>query len=585
MTAILFNPLLPIAWVVISAMLAFCLLAWLEVKRNQKLRTARLLALLLAVLSVVCLVINPSLSSGKSANIIVLTPGYSKKTLDSLVSKDPRSPVYKLHGVTGTNNALEIQHYRDLVDLKGNISLLGAGVPQYMLEYMDASSLRYFPGSMPEGFIGIRPDKVYTENQPGEVNGIIHASGYQTVTLTGPGGAEDSVRLHSKNPQPFSLTFTPKTSGLYVYTVSASDSSGKIRYSERVPIHVKEQKPLSILFLSDYPSAEVRFLKNFLENRRHKLTLRYKISKAKYRTEFINTPQKSVGRLNESLLQSFDLVLTDASSLASLTETEIRALKEGMKGGLGVITLIQASALSRQANDLLALTLANVKSDSAKLLVNKQFLKIPATAVSVSSEKKLVSIQRESSGRMVSGYYQSGLGKSGFQLLTHTFSLELAGEKEAYAQIWSPLIESVARKEIRKYDVRFITPFPHYPDEPVEFKIIAGGEKPTVKIDSSEIPLVEDPLIKKVWFGKIWAGPAGWNSLHIDQDSSQHKFFVSQPDAWKSLQVFNQQKSIRRLASQKAPIVEQVRFQPVSRIIFFILFLLAAGFLWFAPKL
>lgn len=585
MTAILFNALFPIAWVVISSILAFCLLGWLEIKRNQKLLTARLLALLLAVLSVVCLIVNPRLSSEKSSNIILLTPGYSKKTLDSLVNTDSGSQVYKLQAVTGTNNALEIQNYRDLIDLKGNIFLLGEGVPQYMLEYIDTTSLHYFPGPTPEGFIGISSDKVYTENQRGEVKGIVTVSGNQTLLLTGPGGVEDSVRLNAKNPQPFSLTFTPKASGLYVYTVSVSDSSGKIKYTGHVPVQVKEQKPLSILFLSDYPSAEVRFLKNFLENGSHKLTLRYKISKDKYRTEFINTPQKSMGRLNEGLLQSFDLILTDASSLTSLTETEIRALKEAMKDGLGVLTLVNTSTLTRQANELLAFKLTNVKSDSAKLLVNTQFLKIPATPVSISSEKKLVSIQRESSGRMVSGYYQSGLGKSGFQLLTHTFSLELAGEKEAYAEIWSPLIESVARKEIRKYDVSLTTPFPHYPDEPVEFKIITGGEKPMVRMDSSEIPLVEDPLIKNVWFGKIWAGPAGWNSLHIDQDSSQHNFFVSQPEAWRNLQVFNQQKSMRKLSSQKERIVEHVHFQPVFSIICFTLFLLAAGFLWFAPKL
>lgn len=587
MTAIIFNPLFPVVWVVISSVLLLCLLGWLEIKRNQKLLTARLSAVLLAVFAIVCLILNPGLSIKKTSGIILLTPGYNKETLDSLLNTNSKSQLYKLKGVTGSVNANEIKNYRDLGDLKGNFFLLGEGIPQYILEYVDTSSLQYFPSFTPEGFTGINTNKTYTVNQRGEIKGIVKLSRDYTITLTGPGAAEDSVHISAKNKNslPFSLTFTPKVPGLYLYTLTASDSSGKIHYTEQVPVQVKEQKPLSILFLSDYPTAEIRFLKNFLEPKSHKLTLRYKISKDKYRTEFINTPQKSMARLNENLLQNFDLVITDASSLISLTVAETRALKEAMKDGLGVLTLINTSTLAKQAGDFLALKLTKVKNDSAQLLINKQRLKIPATPVSISSGRNFFSIRQEPSGRIVSGYYQNGLGKSGVQLLTNTFSLVLAGEQEIYAEIWSPLIEAVARKEIKKYDVSFTTPFPYFPDEPVEFRIIGGTEKPTVRTDSLEIPLIEDPLIKNVWCGKTWAGQTGWNSLHIDQDSSRHSFFVSQPEGWKSLQVFNQQKSMRKLSSQKGHVAGHLVQQPVSRIIFFTLFLLSAGFLWLAPKL
>jgi hypothetical protein len=585
MTAMIVNSLFPMTWVVCSAVLALCLLGWLEIKRNQKLLAVRLFALLLAILSIVCLIINPSLSSKKTSDIIVLTPDYSKEILDSLLNTNSKSQLYKLKGVAGPVKAVEIQNYRDLSDLQGNLFLLGEGLPEYMLEYIDTSSLQYLPSRGSEGFIGINSSKIYTANQYGEIKGLVTFNSDHMVTLTGSGAAEDSIHVNAKTSQQFSLSFIPKAAGLYLYTLTASDNSGQVHYSEQVPIQVKEQKPLSILFLSDYPSAEIRFLKNFLEKKNHKLTLRYKISKDKYRTEFVNTPQKSIGRLNETLLQNFDLVITDASSLSSLTATEIHTLKEALKGGLGTITLINASTLSKQANDFLSLALTKAKSDSAQLLVNRQRLRISATPVSITSERNLFSIQREASGRMVSGYYQSGLGKSGFQLLNNTFSLELAGEKELYAELWSPLVEVIARKEIKKYDISFTTPFPYYSDEPVEFKIIGGAGKPTIKMDSLEIQLAEDPITKNVWYGKIWAGRAGWNFLRIDQDSSQYNFFVSQPEGWRSLQVFNQQKSLRKLSSQKERSVEQVLQQPVSRTIFFILFLLSAGFLWLAPKL
>lgn len=585
MTAILVNSLFPVNWVVTGAAIVLCLLGWLEVKRNQKLLPARLLALLLVVFSVVSLVLNPSLSIKKSSDIILLTAGFKEKTLDSLLQINPKSQVYKIHGITGINTATEIQNYRDLSDLKGNLLVLGEGFPQYILEYVDTASLHHFPASASKGFIGINVAKIFTTNQRAELEGIINIKGIHTLKLTGPGVIEDSIRIEAKHSQPFALTFTPKASGLYAYTLTASDSSGKIRYTEQMPIQVEEQKSLSILFLSDYPTAEMRFLKNFLEKKNHKLTLRYKISKDKYRTEFVNTSQQSTGRPNEKTLQRFDLVLIDASSLASLSSEEIRQLKEEMKDGLGILTLINTPRLTKQASDLLDLTFSKIKSDSAKVSVNNQHLKIPATPIRISSERNLFSIQQETSGRIVSGYYKRGRGRSGFQLLTNTFNLELAGEKDAYAEIWAPLIDAIARKEIKQYDLRFTTPFPYYKDESIEFKIISGSEKPTVRVDSLDISLIEDPIIKNVWTGKIWAGKTGWNSLYIDQDSSKHNFFVSKPEDWRSLQVFNQLSTMRKLASQKGDRTEQLVLEPIPKVIFFLLFLLSAGFLWLVPKL
>lgn len=585
MKTIVVDPLFPLSWIIPVAVLVVCLLGWLEIRRHQKLLALRLLALLVSVLSITGLIVNPSVPVSKSSDIILLTPGYNPKALDSLLNAHSKSRVYKLHAVNGNNGAIEILNYRDLSDLRGNLFVLGEGLPGYMLEYMDTASLRYFSFTDLPGVTGINTTKIYTADKRAALEGVATFHANRTISLSGPAGQEDSVQVTGTKTNPFTVNFLPKVSGLFVYTLSVSDTLGKETYSEPVPVQVEEQKPLSILFLSDYPSAEVRFLKNFLEKRNHRLILRYKVSKDKYRTEFINTKQQTIGLLNEDLLQHIDLVLTDAVSVGSLSNRELAALKEAMKSGLGLLTLINTTTIPKQATEFLTVTANKIKSDSAELLLHTQRIKIPATPLSLTSTKNINTVQRELSGRIVSGYFQTGLGKSGFQLLANTFSLELAGQKDAYAEIWSPLIEAVARKEIKKYDVRFTTAFPYYPDEPVEFKIIAGAEKPRVTFDSTEISLVEDPLVKNVWYGKIWAGSVGWNSLTIHQDSSQHNFFVSQPGAWRSMRVLNQQRGMRNLLSQQEQIREQIVLLPVSKIIFFLLFLLSAGFLWVAPKL
>jgi uncharacterized membrane protein len=81
MTAMIINSLFPVNWVVCSAVLVLCLLGWLEIKRKQKLLAVRLVALLLAIFSLVCLILNPSLKTKKTSDTILLTHNYNKEIL------------------------------------------------------------------------------------------------------------------------------------------------------------------------------------------------------------------------------------------------------------------------------------------------------------------------------------------------------------------------------------------------------------------------------------------------------------------------------------------------------------------------
>jgi len=340
-----------------------------------------------------------------------------------------------------------------------------------------------------------------------------------------------------------------------------------------------------VLIVTDYPSAEIRFLKNFLGEQNHQVTVRYRVSKDKYRTEFVNTQQRPASRLNETMLRNIDLLITDISGLSSLSNAELRDIQEAKLYGLGVLTLLNTVDVQKSVKNYLNLDMKNFKSDSAKLTIHRQRIKVPATAVRVTSDKNLSVVQQDSDGRIVSGYYTYGLGRSGFQLLTNTYVLQLGGQKEIYADLWSDLITTLARNDLEKYDLSFTTPLPYYPDEPVEFKIIASGNKPNVTLDSTEVALTENPLIKNVWHGKIWAGHSGWHALAIRQDSSQHNFFVFPENSWSAVRISNQQNQLQKLVSQKNISNEQITHEPVSPIIFFFLFMLAAGFLWLAPKL
>lgn len=577
-----FNALFSPVWVAVAALLLIVVLSWLEIIRKQKLLALRLLAVLLAVISLACLVLNPARNVEKSSVIILLTPNYSNETLDSLIKSESGNQLYKLESVDTKNNIPVIQE-RDLKGLHGNIHILGDGLPDYLLDDLDTANIQFHPTPAPDGITRLNT-KIYKANEMNTIDGVYKSQDNRTLKLLIGDIAIDSTKT-KPGTKFFTLNFKPEVSGRFLYDLVEADSSGKILTSTQLPIEVKPQRALNVLLLSDYPSAEIRFLKNYLERQHHRLALRYRVSRDKFRAEFVNTNETNLSRLTETTLQNFDLVVTDISSIGSLSQSEKQTLQRSIQLGLGMVTLLDATSPAKSALEFLELKSAKAKSDSAQLVINRTPIKLPATPLLLSSEQQLSAIDRETGGRTVSGYTQQGLGKSGFQLLTNTFSLQLSGQQELYAAIWAKLITAVARKERNAYQLEFESSFPHHSNEPIRFRVISGAEQPTVVYDSINVPLQKDPLIRNVWHGRIWAGSTRWNTLSIAQDSSAHHFYVSPDSDWQSMRIDHQQKKLLTLVSRNDAATTTVVSQPIPRIVFLILFLISAGFLWLAPKL
>jgi hypothetical protein len=192
--------------------------------------------------------------------------------------------------------------------------------------------------------------------------------------------------------------------------------------------------------------------------------------------------------------------------------------------------------------------------------------------------------------RVLSGYVNKGAGRIAFQLLQETYRLVLEGRKMEYASLWSPLVERAARTQNPNFKIEMDQPFfPIYPDEPIDVNIIAANGSPRLMHDGALIPLREDVVIDDYWHGRSWANEAGWHQFTIEQDSSKQNYYVSHPNEWQSLRIAQLHKSNAALSHNDSTshnglsIVKEQH--PVSLFIFFIIFLLSAGFLWLVPKL
>jgi len=76
----------------------------------------------------------------------------------------------------------------------------------------------------------------------------------------------------------------------------------------------------------------------------------------------------------------------------------------------------------------------------------------------------------------------------------------------------------------------------------------------------------------------------GWQSLHGGQ--AKKDFYVSDLNEWKALRTVRQQKANQCISTE--PALGKTFFSKdakISLIYFFLLFVLASGFLWLSPKL
>jgi hypothetical protein len=157
-----------------------------------------------------------------------------------------------------------------------------------------------------------------------------------------------------------------------------------------------------------------------------------------------------------------------------------------------------------------------------------------------------------------------------------------------YASLWTPLLEQAARIENSTFKIKLENKFPLYTYEPLSMDVIAAQQEPTLKNDGTSLPLHEDVVIDDYWHGKTWAGESGWHRLTIENDSTQLNYYVSNSKEWQSLRIAQQQTANRLLnqsSNRSHEMIDSKEHKPISLLLFFFVFLVAAGFLWLVPKL
>jgi hypothetical protein len=576
-----FHPVFPITIMVAAALALFLFFAFKEFQRRQNFLALRIVALSFMMISLLGLFLRPFYQQEKKYQaVILLTKGYQSSKVDSILQKNPELKIIRTTDAAPISNSSVLKSWYELSD-ENIVFTLGQGIPSHALELIQNKRFQFIPSSLPNGVIKlIIPDNIHVNDRQ-QIQGIFNAKEKINLKLIGPGGVEDSVTL-DRGKKSFSLTFTPKQTGKFIYSFVSESSDGSD--TERLPIEVLPERHLNILFIQKFPTAEVRFLKNFLSEKNHRITLCYQTSKNNFTYEYYNTTRARIDGLPLDLLKSYDLLFIDQKSYEELSVSEKNDLKKSVNDGLGIIFQL-SNPKSKMLNEFLPVTKIIDSKDTAHVHLTSHFHVLSVLPIEWKNVASVIPVTKNKN-RVLSGYFLSGLGKIGFQLVQETYRLAVAGNANDYSSLWTSLISNTARAKQSNFKLKITSSFPYYPNEPIDITTISTGPHPSLYADSIQIAMKENASVEDFWMGRNWANRSGWHHLNIKQDSTQLNYFVSDTSEWKSLRISNQM--FNNLIFQNSSVnniknpSEQV---PISPLLFYFIFLFSSAFLWLAPKI
>ncbi len=605
-----------ISWNYIIVIASLATIVFLILKESARVNKSRLpwriAASVIAVAGLACLILPIAIkvtdtSAMSSREVILLTEGYhpdsikkfmanNKKEI-SLYTADP--DLLKTNVAYKPSLVVDPAMLADSLNVSEPLHVFGYGLTTPELKKLNGRTLIFYPSSLPLGVSSINWERKIKKGEPLLIQGSFNNTGSASIKLllNGLHTNLDSIIIPAGKHQPFQLSAVPKNTGRNIYSIIALSGNDTME-TDKIPYEIDSVKPLKILILASSPDFENKYLKNWLFNNGYQIASRTTISRNKYRKDYLNNKEISLDHITYSLLDKFDVLISDADELASISAQGLAAIRSGVEqGGLGLI--IKADSFSapgafyarpfpvyHRNGDTIRPTLfhwqASVKrmqalSDNNPALIKKQ----PGTQPLLYDE--------------TSGIYVSstllGSGKLLVTTLNNTFSWALAGHDSAYHSLWSSIIQKAAPKSYQKQNW-YIKPFLPRLNEPVEITLQSETHVlPKVSLIGTNIYFEQNKQLSAEWKGSYWPAETGWQAIQ-EKGESYNWLYVYNNTEWKTLNGFEKYRQTKNYVNVNDPVINEAEVnlkkevrKPVPKIYFFLAALISCSYLWWEKKL
>ncbi|WP_370173431.1 hypothetical protein [Leeuwenhoekiella palythoae] len=567
------------SWIpgLIAAIALFAVFVVKEWPRRSGSFVWRLAAGLVAVLALLAIALKPAhLTSVDGKQGVLLTSGYQEAQLDSLREINPEL------------KELMYQDYidRDELDSISQLFILGSGVKPYDFWQLDGRTVKFLKTEIPNGINQLSYSKIRSEGEDLNLTAryLKPKSGNQIV-LQAPGNLGlDSIQFTAATDTVFSLQGTVKAPGDFVYTLAEKDSLGTLVNKQPLPIHINPEKQLQVVMLSAFPSFEFKYLKNYLAELNHQVLVRSQLTQGRFKYEYFNQERKPFNALTTSGLNDLDLLILDAGAWQSLLRNEQNSIKDAItQEGLGVF-LMSSEELFYGSQPLIDFDFTR----TAQTEVELQDGTVVSTFGYYLNPATNFNATLKSGNQILVGQRFLGFGSVSTTVLSNTYALQLKGNQERYKSLWSDILKNVLKPES---DMVFYEETEQIvrPNEPYTIKFrTAVSEFTLTDIDGNSIPVIQDPDIPELWLATFYPEETGWFTLRFSAGDtiSEYAYYVFAEEDWQARAAMALTKANQDNFTKGNAEVEELQVKrPINPIYFFILFVLAMGYLWLEPKL
>jgi hypothetical protein len=573
-----------------TALAAFSL--YREIRREAKRHLAlRITATLLAIVTLACIIL-PVSYVGDTGLIgqrkLLLTAGFNKDSFH-LTGTDS---IYTLDR-TIYNQYPKAKLLTNVGELAGPLHAFGYGFTKNEISELADKPITFHPSPIPDGIIAAS----WTDQ--------IKAGEFLTVQLKIKSGAKSyKVRLNGLNTtldsafiQPnketdITLQTKPRTLGKIAYSLLVMEDKDTLE-NEQLPVFISAPKPLNVFILSASPDFETKFLKNWLSENGYSVASRATITKGKFSQEYINTAQADLSHISAQLLDKFDVLVGDQSLLQSLNATESNVLQQAVsEKGMGIIIKADSAGKARswlQRDFTVTHVLGKQPAATATYLQGQgKTAKLTIDPLYIDSRNNIQPLVSDEQQRILAATALAGSGKLIFTTISNSYNWLLGGNKNDYYALWSLLLSKAARKShaTANWIVQNST---STINSPVMLTVENDGNINTVTTDHIAAYPANNPILlfkKEITY---WPAKAGWHEVAVGK-AVNYQWYTWDKDSWTSLTAAYKQKLTNQYASQHpdhSDTFKQTIYKSrkaVPKIYFFILFLMAATFLWAESK-
>ncbi len=430
------------------------------------------------------------------------------------------------------------------------------------------------------------------------------------LTLEGPDGAKQSIEVRPADDGTAAFALSSATpaaaTGPFTWTLRVTPDGETLTLGATV---AAPERP-RVLVLSSAPGNEIGRLQRWLAELGADFAARTRLSTERERFAAAGNAPADFAAVDASLLEKFDLVVTDEGALRTLPMTERNALDHAVRHtGLGL--LVHGAPASGASRDALAPwdLRTDPRPDDAeqarvarlRLSDGREFPEpVGVLPFELIPTDDMLRLARDSQGRVLAAARRVGRGVLARTVVSETWRWPLGGHLESYAGYWSALFSALARPGLPaggRWQVAVESPVPTVGERvTVAWHAPAGTPLPSAGIRSAAntaaaavpLNLARDPSEPTRAIAAFWPTQPGWQTVTAGPGGGTFAFYVHTADELPGVRrQIKHDATARLLGTGPTPpaVANRTGSAPHPQAVaWFSLLVLSTGYLWWSGR-